>query len=85
MSPVWIVPFERVEVLEFTAGEMRVKLQQGGAPPPVSVTYRVACDLVTVTNPKKGESHRYRILGPDRIEGLDDVQPEWTLFLDRVC
>ena len=79
-----IVPFEPVEAMEFANDEMRVELRSGDDPPPVPVDYRVECDVVTVTNPKVGESQHYRVLGPDRIEGINDQRPAWKLYLLRV-
>jgi hypothetical protein len=79
-----IVPFEQIEVLEFRPGEMGIRLRGGNVPPAIPVIYQVECDVVSVTNPMMNETQRYRILGPDRAEGIMEDQPTWTLFFQRV-
>jgi hypothetical protein len=79
-----IVPFEPVELMEFRNGDMRIQLKNGENPNPVPVTYRVDCDVVTVTNPQVGESNRYRLIASDRAEGINEKRPSWKLYLQRV-
>jgi hypothetical protein len=79
-----IVPFEPVALLEFRPGDMRIELKNGQVPAPVGVRYEVSCGVVTVTNLQLGEANRYRILAPDRAEGINAERPSWKLFLQRV-